>query len=216
MQFSPSEAKLIANLGVANADAACHHDFVEQRDNTRLNGAPDDVHSLLVESTAGRIIVAFVVAIVGWWIVAPNMPPSAVRDKLEFTWTPASHAGLRQDWGVFSPNPRNESLDFRARVEHADGTVEFWDIPDFDPIIGAYREYRWNKWQERVRLDIRSDLWPATAEWIAEQHRRNGALPIHVTLIRRWIAHAPLSDEGEVLDNDEWNEFKFFTWEPQK
>ena len=183
---------------------------MEDRDDVTV---PDDAHSRLVASTPGRLVVALVLVIVGWWIVMPNMPASAVRNKLDVTWQPADQLGLLQDWGVFSPNPRDISLDVRARVEYDDGTVEFWDIPDFDPLIGAYREYRWNKWQERVRLDVRSDLWPSTAAWIAEQHRRNGELPARVVLIRRWIEHSALVD-GQILVNAGWNEFEFFIWEP--
>jgi hypothetical protein len=112
---------------------------------------------------------------------------------------------------VFSPNPRNESIDVRARIEHDDGTIEFWDVPEFGPVVGAFRQYRWHKWQERIRLDNRERYWPWTAEWVARQHAVEGVLPAQVTMIRRWIVHEALTADGTV--DSGWNEFEFYTWE---
>ena len=80
---------------------------------------------------------------------------------MEGWWGPAEDIGLVQDWAVFSPNPRNESIDVRARIEYVDGTIEFWDVPEYDPGFGAYRQYRWHKLQERIRLDNREFYWPS-------------------------------------------------------
>ncbi len=160
----------------------------------------------------GRTRVAALVGVVGFWIVAPNLPASPVRDELASLWRPAEITGLEQDWAVFSPNPRNQSLDVRARVEYDDGTIEFWDVPEFDPTIGALREYRWNKWQERVRLEDHAPYWEPTAEWIAAQRERDGERPVRVTLIRRWVDHEPLTADGPSV-NVGWNEFEFYVWE---
>lgn len=171
---------------------------------------PDDLQTRLTDSRVGRAVVAIGVIVMAFFVIAPNMPPSAVRDDVDVLWAIAEDAGLAQDWGVFSPIPRDQSLDVRARITYADGSTVIWEVPDLDPMIGAYREYRWNKWQERVRLDARDDLWDPTAAWIADQHRRDGDLPITVTLIRRWIDHEPLTADGAV--DSGWNEFEFHTW----
>ncbi|MFK8023473.1 MAG: hypothetical protein AB8G26_05860 [Ilumatobacter sp.] len=134
-----------------------------------------------------------------------------MREQVDAVWRPAVLAGLDQSWGVFSPNPRDQSLDVRARVVHVDGSVEFWDVPEYDPIIGALREYRWQKWQERVRLDDNEAWWDPTAEWIAGELERDGELPVRVELIRRWIVHEPLTADG-VIDSG-WNAFRFHVWE---
>ena len=178
------------------------------------SGAADDVdaHTRLSGSRAGRVAIALVTVVGAFWIVAPNLPVSAVRDRLDSAWSPADDIGLVQDWAVFSPDPRHESLDVRARIVYDDGTVAFWDVPEFDPVVGAYREYRWNKWQERIRLDDQADLWPSTAEWIADHNQRDGTRPASVTLIRRWIVHEPLTADGIVADSG-WNEYEFYTWE---
>lgn len=159
----------------------------------------------------GRVRVGVVVAVVALWIVAPNIPSSAVRDELSPLWEPAVVTGLEQDWAVFSPNPRNQSVDVRARIEFDDGTTEFWDVPEFGPGIGALRQYRWNKWQERIRLDDSEVDWQPTAEWIADQHLRNSVRPPQITLIRRWIDHEPLTADGPAVDLG-WNEFEFYVW----
>ena len=166
----------------------------------------------MVHARLGRPGVALVVAVMSFWIVAPNMPSSAVRDELAPLWKPATEAGLVQDWAVFSPNPRSQSIDVRARLEFDDGSIDFWDVPQFDPVIGAFRQYRWHKWQERLRLDSREKYWQPTAEWIADQNLRDGVRPVRVTLIRRWIDHEPLTSSGQTVDVG-WNEFEFYSWE---
>ncbi len=172
----------------------------------------DDWQTRRLHQRFGRFRVGIGVVVVSFWIVAPNMPSSAVRDRLDHLWEPAVGVGLVQDWAVFSPNPRSQSIDVRARLDYADGTIDFWDVPEFGPGIGAFRQYRWNKWQERVRLDERNEYWAPTAEWIAEQNVRDGEEPARVTLIRRWIDHEPLTADGPSV-NVGWNEFEFFVWE---
>lgn len=176
------------------------------------NGTPGDAHSRLITSRAGRWVVALVLVVGGVWIVGPNMPAGPFRDQVDALWRPATEAGLVQDWGVFSPNPRDQSLDVRARVEFDDDTSTFWDVPELDPIVGAYRQYRWQKWQERVRLDDNRWMWDTTAAWIAGQVDTGDRTVVRVTLIRRWIDHEPLGTP-EPIDSD-WNEFEYHVWEP--
>lgn len=175
-------------------------------------GPAGDWQTALTRSRAGRSLLAVSVGVIAFWIVAPNMPSSPIRDELAPFWKPATQAGLVQDWAVFSPNPRSQSIDVRARLEFDDGSIEFWDVPEFDPIIGAFRQYRWHKWQERLRLDSREKYWQSTAIWIADQNQRDGVRPLRITLIRRWIDHQPLTSSGTTVDEG-WNEFEFFEWE---
>ena len=174
-----------------------------------------DIHTRLLETSIGRGIVAVVIAVGSFWILAPNLPASAVRSEMEGWWGPAEDIGLVQDWAVFSPNPRSNSIDVRARIEYVDGTTEFWDVPEYDPGFGAYRQYRWHKFQERVRLNDREFYWPSFAAWVAAQHVRDGIEPESVTLIRRWIEHDPLTADGRISDSG-WNEFEFHTWEAEQ
>ena len=191
--------------------SVCHDDAVNDVD-TGATAAPNDLHSRLVASRFGRMLTAGIIGIMTLSIVAPNMPASALKDQIEEWWSPVTSIGLQQDWGVFSPNPRDQSLDVRARIEYADGTVEFWDLPELDPIVGAYRQYRWQKWQERVREDGSHQLWEPTVRWIVDNHTSDGRVPERVVLIRRWIDHLPPTAEGKIVDGG-WNQFEFYTWE---
>lgn len=170
-----------------------------------------DRHSALVSTPIGRAVVAVVMFVGAVWLVGPNIPRGALQSDLDGLWRPATKIGLLQDWGVFSPNPRSESLDVRARILYDDGTTEMWDLPEFDPVVGAYRQYRWHKWQERVRLNNREQYWLPTALWLADQYARDGVRPASVTLIRRWLDHEPV-DTPAPRDSD-WNEFEFYVWE---
>lgn len=178
---------------------------------------PVDRHTALTESRFGRWVVVVLVLVVGSWVALPNLPAGPLRERVDAWWAPATEVGLVQDWSVFSPNPRSQSLDVRAEIELADGDVVVWDVPEFDPIVGAFRQYRWKKWQERVRLDARSDLWGPTVDWLRREFDPGsdggvGAVA-RVTLIRRWIDHGPLTSDGFVdRPSQGWNEFRFCTW----
>jgi hypothetical protein len=171
-----------------------------------------DAHSHALHSRFGKLRIGIVIVFGSFWILAPNMPSSGVRNQLDSFWRPAEEIGLVQDWGVFSPNPRSQSLDVRAHLEYDDGTTKIWDVPEFDAGFGAYRAYRWHKWQERIRLDNREIHWEPTAAWIAERNDRDGVEPARIILIRRWIDHEPLRPDGQPINNG-WNEFEFYTWE---
>ena len=133
-----------------------------------------DAHTALLTTRWGKVVVGVLLAAMAVWIVAPNMPAGPARDSLDVVWSPAIDAGLEQNWAVFSPNPRGQSIEVIAVLEYADGSMAIWSVPDFDPVVGAYRSYRWRKWQERVRLDVNSEYWDVSAEWIAERNRRDG------------------------------------------
>lgn len=174
--------------------------------------AATDPHPRLAQSTIGRVVIGAFVTVAALWIVGPNIPAGPFRDQIDVLWRPATEIGLVQDWAVFSPDPRDQSLDVRARVEFDDGTEEMWDVPEHGPVIGAYRQYRWQKWQERVRLDARSWMWDTTAEWIADRYPSDEQRVVRVVLIRRWIDHEPVGSPRPI-DGD-WNEFEFHEWTP--
>ncbi|MGK0275925.1 MAG: hypothetical protein ACI9N0_002312 [Ilumatobacter sp.] len=170
-----------------------------------------DAHTALLHSRVGRVVVGVLVVVMSVWIVGPNLPASPARDAVEVVWSPAVNAGFEQNWAVFSPNPRTQSLEVVAVAEFADGTTTEWKLPEFDPVIGAYRTYRWRKWQERVRLDSNARYWDSSAAWIAGDVARGDELPVRVRLVRRWRDLGPLTADGIV--NTAPNEFEFYVWE---
>ena len=170
----------------------------------------DDAHSALLGSSFGQGIVAVIVFVMAIWIVGPNMPASPARDTVDIVWAPAINAGFDQNWEVFSPNPRNQSIEVVARLEYDNGDVEEWKVPEFGPVVGTLRSYRWRKWQERVRLDSNERYWDSSASWIADHNRIDGQQPNTVRLIRRWTVLEPLTVDG-IVENDQ-NQFEFYVW----
>lgn len=142
-------------------------------------------------------------------MVFVNMPESELEDALDrpvYVYT--SVTGLAQNWGVFAPNPRRISLHMYATVTFADGSQARWDTPSWDPLIGAYRHYRWRKWMTNVRQDDNEDeLWEPTARWVARKFTDRGEVT-EVTLVRRF---RDVPAPGEVAP--EWKEFAFYTLE---
>ncbi|WP_395152024.1 hypothetical protein [Ilumatobacter sp.] len=169
-----------------------------------------DAHTALIHTRVGQAVVAVLVVVMSVWIVGPNLPASPARDMVAVVWSPAVNAGFEQNWSVFSPNPRAQTLEVVAVAEFADGTTTEWRLPEFGPVIGAYRTYRWRKWQERVRLDSNARYWDSSAAWIARDVARGDELPVRVRLLRRWRDLEPLTADG--IADTKLNEFEFHVW----
>lgn len=172
----------------------------------------DDLFTRLSQHPRARkVLTAFAVFMV-FMIAMPNLPSGPLSDGLSPLWKPATEAGLRQSWHVFSPNPRWMSLEVKAVVEHDDGSIELWRVPNFDPAIGSYREYRYRKWEERITSEAFEERFEATAEWIARQHERDGELPAKVMFVRRTRPHFNV-DVPPPIDGEHFVEELYYTWE---
>ena len=138
------------------------------------------------ESTrAGRLAISvFVVAVLAG-IAISNLPAGALqRSGGRLTRPYVDALGLDQNWRMFAPIPRNEVLYLEARVRHAGGRVSVWHPPKDDPLVGAYRDYRWRKLVEHAVPGggIWPRLLPAIARYAAGQE---GADAVSVTLVQR-------------------------------
>jgi hypothetical protein len=68
----------------------------------------------------------------------------------------------------------------------SDGGHRTWRPYVGGDLLGSYRDYRWGKYAENVRLDRNRQLWPALAEWVA-RHEGGGRLRVRrVVLVRHW------------------------------
>jgi hypothetical protein len=123
------------------------------------------------------VIVAWLVAIVVW-----NLPGSPIRDQLIGPVRSVMlTAGLDQNWGVFAPDPRNETWYVAADIDYVDGTSERWDFPDGHWWTG-WRDYHWQKLTESaVSADV--DRRRAVAAWIGSQRQRPDVAITEVTLL---------------------------------
>jgi hypothetical protein len=91
--------------------------------------------------TSGLIIVFLAIIAVA---NIPGDPAKAVDDPA------LSALGARQVWSVFAPDPNQVVAYVSVRFTYRDGSVSTWRIRKGDPLLHAYRDYRWLKLAENV------------------------------------------------------------------
>lgn len=151
----------------------------------------------------GRGLLSIMCGFVVFVLIVWNLPNSHLRRQLapnDVVYTLA----LDQNWGVFSPNPTTTSIRVEADVYLADGRVLHHVFPEGDNFLGGLSEYRWRKWERRVRLDSNSRLWRPTAEWVAAQYLDRQ--PTKVVLIRYFSTTPPPGSNQERV----WDSFEFY------
>jgi hypothetical protein len=167
------------------------------------------VQERLESSVAGRwAISVFLIATLASLIVW-NMPASEIQRKaLKVVRPYVTALSLEQNWGVFAPDPRRQTLDFFARVRYADGSEEEVRMPTGGDFVGAYWDYHWWKWVESVTNDQRDGLWKPAAVWFARRATTDTRKPVRVTLVRRWYELFP---PGPGPSRGPWQEAEYYT-----
>ncbi|HEX9889072.1 MAG TPA: hypothetical protein VGA69_06315 [Nitriliruptorales bacterium] len=170
---------------------------------------PRSIWQRIERTQAGRTVITLGILLIFTIVVVWNLPESALRSAgLDLVRTPASVAGLDQNWRVFAPNPRRIALDLYAIVEYPDGQIATWQLPDeSEPFLSPYRTYRWRKWMEHVRLDDKKGLWRPAAEWVAREFTIGERAPSKVSLVRRWY---DLPAPGTGAETPAWNEYTYY------
>ncbi len=166
-----------------------------------------------VDTRLGRVILSLLAAGAVYFLVVWNLPDSELRDQLRpGLATPIRTAGIAQDWGVFAPNPVSTSYRVVADIEFADGSSERYEFPGGDPWIGAYREFRWRKYQSRVRRDENRPRWKPTTDWIEAQYADGSVETISLVMRSKPV---PEPGKNEVT---EWEEEELFVarYEPDE
>jgi hypothetical protein len=167
------------------------------------------VQELLESSTAGRALISVFLVVTLLAIVVWNLPDSEIKRKsLTIVRPYITATSIDQNWGVFAPDPRRQTVDLLARVRFADGTEETLGVPRGDDVVGAYWDYRWWKWVEWARVDEHRVLWQPAALWFARRARTDGRRPVQVTLVRRSYDLLP---PGDGPDRTDWQEDAYFT-----
>lgn len=144
-------------------------------------------------SRLGQTLITYALVLLVAAMVVQNLPASVVHRDLQAVDSRLHDVGVDQDWTVFSPDPRSVSIRVDARLTYPDGSTEQWRIPHSGAIVGAYRDYRWQKWQERVDGDDYKRLWEPTARWLVASRTRDGRHPVSVVFSR----HAKAVDKLE-------------------
>ncbi|MEM7284965.1 MAG: hypothetical protein AAF480_01315 [Actinomycetota bacterium] len=161
------------------------------------------------DSFAGRLLLTGVFAFLGYTLVVWNLPSSELRSELRPGLRPVVNAvAIDQSWSVFAPNPTTVSLAVEADVHLSSGEVIRHRFPHGDDFIGAYREYRWRKWERRIRLDRNDHLWRPTAQWVAAQYEDVG--PVRRVVLIRTFSETP--EPGTGADRV-WETVEFYDYD---
>lgn len=165
----------------------------------------------LEASRGGRTAISVFVVITIVSVLIWNLPSSALRKEgIKLAGPYIRAAGLDQNWGVFSPDPRRHSLELVALVQYADGTEHTFSVPRGGRLVGSYWDYRWQKWAEWTSTDSHEPLWGPAAAWFARKARAEGGHPVRVTLVRRWRATLP---PGPGPSRGDWHEYAYYTYD---
>ena len=135
-------------------------------------------------------------------ILVGNMPDSTLKSTLDVVTQPFRNAtGLFQGWQVFA-SPRTLSAYVDGRVDCSDGSSLVYGIPS-RPGVEAYADYRWQKYEEMIRVDDGDQWWPAYTQYLASRARSAGHDPVRVSLFRRWADTLP---PGPGPEHGPWHE----------
>jgi hypothetical protein len=123
-------------------------------------------------------------------IVLTAVPGSPAVNEIR----PALQAvAVDQDWRIFAPVPRRHGVRVEVVVEWSDGARTAWRVPSCEPLLGAYRDYRWRKWSEYAASDeIGPWLWPPLARYVVRRlPPRSQSVPRRLTIVRQTQAVRP-------------------------
>lgn len=158
------------------------------------------------ESTAGRVVLTALMAVLALCVLLWNLPAGRPRDEVRpYAGTVLLPIGLDQDWALFAPDPRSFSVDVYARLTRDDGRTTTWSPPEPGLLLAPYRTYRWQKYVERLRADDQSQLWEPAARWVA---RQGGSDVRRVELVRTFRETAP---PGSGKGRPATREFVFYS-----
>ena len=167
--------------------------------------SPSDL-GFLSSTPLRRLLMSLALTWMMTGVLVWNLPSSELRRRAIPVFRPLVHAlALDQDWGLFSPEPRQLSFQFEARARFRDGSLEVFSPPLGDPYIGLYRGYRWKKWSERIRRNSKKALWEGTARHFAGRYDGDPRGLVSIELVRRWSQSPPLGSGRERT----WKEHRF-------
>ena len=137
-------------------------------------------------SPGGRLLISLFVILTLVTILTANLPASHLQSLLMKADHPFLNAfDLSQNWGVFAPDPRQQTVDVYAQVTFADGSQETWRIPARNPVVGEYIDYRWRKWEEWIASPSYAFLYKPGAIYAARRLATPDRRPVRVALFDR-------------------------------
>ena len=153
------------------------------------------------QAVIGAFALLLVLAVLGW-----NLPAGRPHDRAVRALGPLTQGlGLEQDWALFAPDPRSFGVAVHATLTYQDGHTRRWDPPHNGLLVTPYRNYRWQKYVERLRADDYSTLWDPTARWLA---RTYGPGVVKVVLTRYF---RDVADPGDGKPRPRPGSYDFYT-----
>lgn len=170
-------------------------------------GLPADRASRLRRGLISVFLIVTIVSVVSHFLYAPALQKAMYKVTRPY----AAALALDQNWGVFAPEPRPQTISMRARIFYADGTAEWWDLPKSNPVIGEYVDYRWRKWLEYIiNPDFRTVLFKPLAVWLARTHADAHHVPVRIVFVTRWFdLYSPGAVKGRL--RSDWREAAYYT-----
>jgi hypothetical protein len=80
-------------------------------------------------------------------LATANIPGNPLKQVDDPT---LSALGARQVWSVFAPDPIQVVAHVSVRFTYRDGSTSTWRVPRGEPVLHAYRDYRWLKLAENA------------------------------------------------------------------
>jgi hypothetical protein len=158
-------------------------------------------------SKPGRALINVGLIVTLAAILVANLPASTIKDDLLPVAQPYLTAlGIGEDWGVFAPNPRTEVVYAGGVIKYSDGSESVWNFP-IRPGIMAYSDYRWQKFEEHVRLDMYNGLLPQFATYLATHEATPGKKATRIGLFRRW---AEIQPPGAPVSLGPWSRYVYY------
>lgn len=180
----------------------------EVPDGSARSGGPGSVQERFEDSWIGRAAISGFVLFTILGLLVSNLPAdSHIRNaELRYFDPYLVLSGLKQRWGVFSPNPTRNTMYISARIDFEDGTSRTWRTPSGDRVIGTYRFYRWRQFAVDVEDRRSRHLAEPFARWLARTHTPPGKVPTQVTLLRR----TALTPRPGTSATRRWKETAFY------
>jgi hypothetical protein len=158
-------------------------------------------------SKAGRIILNTGLVVTLAAVLIAVLPASVLKDRLLPVAQPYLNVlGMGEDWGVFAPDPRTQVVYGGAIIRYTDGSESVWNFP-VRPGVMAYSDYRWQKFEEHVRLDAFKGLWKPFADYLAADEATPGKTPVQIGLVRKW---ADIHPPGAPTSLGPWSQYVYY------
>lgn len=144
-----------------------------------------------IKRTAVNAFLLFHIVAIASWCIPVNSPLiTSFRDLIRpyMLWS-----GLFQGWDMFAPTPPNINSYIQAAVIYKDGRTQIWKFPRMEQ-LGLFERYyreRYRKFEENLRQDSNSALWPDVARHIAWLNNNDVSNPPAIVVLARYWSEIP-------------------------